>query len=182
MSVINLFAVSGSLRNNSANMQVLQFIAAIAPAHVQIELYNDLAAIPPFDDGVPTEAVLNWRQKIRNADGIIFCSPEYAFGVSGVLKNVLDWTVSSADLDGKPISLITAATGGEKAHAALLPTLNVISGNNVVPEASLLISFIRAKMNKEGIITDDTTAQAIKDTLQAFIDHIALAKANNAPD
>lgn len=182
MSFINILAVSGSLRSTSANVQVLQHIASIAPAHVQIELYRDLATIPPFDDGEPNEAVLNWRQKIRNADGILFCSPEYAFGVSGVLKNALDWTVSSADLDGKPISLITAATGGEKAHAALLLTLNVISGNNVVPEASLLISFIRAKMNKEGTITDDTTAQSIKQAFQVLIDHIALAKANNAPD
>jgi chromate reductase, NAD(P)H dehydrogenase (quinone) len=169
---IQILAVCGSLRQNSANIQVINYVASLVPPHVSFDIYEHLAGIPPFDDGEPNDAVLDWRKRLREADGIFICTPEYAFGVSGVLKNALDWTVSSADMDGKPISLVTAATGGERAHAALQLTLNVISGNSVLPEATLLISFIRAKMNKEGQITDEATAIALKAAIDSFIRHI----------
>lgn len=171
-NTINILAISGSLRNNSANAQVIRYIASLVPQHVSFNVYEDLAAIPPFDDSTPGNAVLAFRRKLREADGIFICSPEYAFGVSGVLKNALDWTVSSADLDNKPISLVTAATGGEKAHAALQLTLNVISGNSIVPDATLLISFVRSKIDKDGRVTDPATATALKTAIDSFIHHI----------
>ncbi|RYD56690.1 MAG: NAD(P)H-dependent oxidoreductase [Sphingobacteriales bacterium] len=165
---IKILAICGSLRSNSANIQIINYVASQVSEQVEFRIFDGLASIPPFDDGEPNDDVLYWRQEIRAADGIFICTPEYAFGVSGVLKNALDWTVSTADLDGKPIALVTAATGGEKAHAALQLTLNVISANNVLPDATLLISFVRSKINKDGVITDSEAAKALKNVINVL--------------
>lgn len=173
MKQIKILAIPGSIRSSSANIQLLHHLAKLAPASLDFDIYNGLGSIPPFDDSTAPPAIEEWRGAIRNADGILICTPEYAFGVSGVLKNALDWTVSSGDLDGKPVALITAATGGEKAHAALLPTLNVLSGNNVVASASFVISFIRAKMDSTGQITDPTLSEKLKTALDNLLAVIA---------
>jgi chromate reductase, NAD(P)H dehydrogenase (quinone) len=173
MKQIKILAIPGSLRSSSANIQLLHNLAKLAPASIVFDIYNGLGSIPPFDDSTASPAIEEWRRAIRDADGILICTPEYAFGVSGVLKNALDWTVSSGDLDGKPVALITAATGGEKAHAALLPTLDVLSGNNVVASASFVISFIRAKMDSAGQITDPTLSEKLKTALDNLLAAIA---------
>ena len=87
-------------------------------------LYDGLGNLPHFDDSKhPPETVTAFRTLLQVCDGVLICSPEYAFGVPGSLKNALDWTVSSGEFVHKPLALITAATGGDKAHAALLDTL-----------------------------------------------------------
>src|SRR5882724_13164063 len=94
--VIKLLAISGSLRANSSNNAIIKAVGAMAPAGVAFNVYTGLAAIPPFDDSQePGPAVVDFRRQLQEADGIFICTPEYAFGVSGVLKNALDWTVSS---------------------------------------------------------------------------------------
>lgn len=78
------------------------------------------------------------RDLIKNASGIIICTPEYAFGVPGQLKNMLDWMVSSGSLVDKPVALVTASSVGSHAHAALLLTLGALSAK-VIDGATLLI-------------------------------------------
>jgi chromate reductase len=80
----------------------------------------------------------------------------------------LDWTVSSGSLDNKPLALITASTGGENAHAALLLILGALNAN-VLREATLLIPFIRSKMDGEGKITDTETAENLKKALDCLL-------------
>ena len=96
----------------------------MVPPFVDYLFYEGLGGIPPFaatpDDNDSPKTVVELRTMIKEADGVLICTPEYAFGVPGVLKNALDWTVSSGDLTNKPVALITASTGGDKAHASLL--------------------------------------------------------------
>src|SRR5262245_45979147 len=111
---MQILALSGSLRAASSNNTVLRAVAAMAPVGVDFVLYDELSQIPPFDDSTDAPpAVVRFRERLQKADGIFICQPEYAFGVSGVLKNALDWTVSSGELVNKPLALVTAATGGE---------------------------------------------------------------------
>jgi NAD(P)H-dependent FMN reductase len=63
--------------------------------------------------------VFELRNRLNNAHGVLICAPEYAFGVPGILKNLLDWTVGSGEFVNKPLAVITAATRGDKAHASL---------------------------------------------------------------
>ncbi len=166
-----IFAISGSLRAGSSNHNVLRFLQKLAPAGTGFVIYEHLAQIPPFDPGFdrepPPEAVAALRNSIKQADGIIICTPEYAYGVPGQLKNALDWTVSSGSLVDKPLALITASTGGESAHAALLLILGALSAK-VLKDATLLIPFIRSKMDGEGKITDVETAERLKASFDAL--------------
>lgn len=168
----NILAISGSLRQGSSNHAILKYLGSIAPADIDYKIYNDLAQIPPFDPGLdndtPPAKIAALRQLFAETDGIIICTPEYAFGVPGSLKNMLDWLVSSSTLVDKPVALITASLGGEHAHASLLLTLGALSAN-VVDEGTLLIQFIRAKMDTNGKVKDEETVKNLQDLLNAFL-------------
>ena len=164
---ISILAISGSLRPTSSNNTILRIIAAqMIPAGVDFTIYDGLRNIPPFDE-VDNPAVENFRQLINKSDGVLICTPEYAFGVPGVLKNALDWTVYSGSFDKKKTALITASSSGEKAHASLLQTLTALSAN-MIPGATLLISFIRAKLNDKEI-SDPAVYAAIKGVVDALV-------------
>jgi NAD(P)H-dependent FMN reductase len=167
-----VLAISGSLRTGSSNHAILRFFGEMAPASLEYNIYDGLALLPHFDPGLdnddPPATVNALRKLIAEADGIIICTPEYAYGVPGSLKNALDWTVSSGSLYDKPLSLITASTGGQNAHAALLLILTALNAN-VVKDAILLIPFIRSKMDGEGKITDIETAENLKKAFDCLL-------------
>jgi NAD(P)H-dependent FMN reductase len=169
---ITILAVSGSLRATSANTQILKDIQRWAPAEVDFIIYEDLATLPPFDDSIEEgEGITKWRRELAAADGVFICSPEYAFGVPGALKNAIDWTVRSGELVNKPLALITAASSGDKAHAAWLHIFSALSAS--IPEGgALLIPFIRTKLNEKGEIADAATKAAVHLVLQALINSI----------
>ncbi|WPU91066.1 NADPH-dependent FMN reductase [Mucilaginibacter sabulilitoris] len=171
----SITAISGSLRSGSSNHHILKYLSGLVPADITFNIYDELALIPPFDPGLdndtPPEAVTRLRGLLTTADAMIICTPEYAFGVPGQLKNMLDWLVSSSTLVEKPVALITASLGGEHAHASLLLTLGALN-SNVIDGATLRISFIRSKMDSSGNITDEETKQNLKQVMKVFIETI----------
>ena len=173
---IKILGISGSLRSNSSATAILNVVSGLVPGNVEFTIYNGLAEIPAFNDSneIP-EPVAHFIKLLSEADGVFFCIPEYAFGVPGALKNALDWTVSSSTaFPGKPVALITAATGGDKAHAAFLLTLKAISSK--IPEgATLLLSFIRSKLNEKNEVKDMATLDSIKRVINSLIDEIEQA-------
>ncbi|EHQ28166.1 NADPH-dependent FMN reductase [Mucilaginibacter paludis] len=172
MSNINILAISGSLRPNSSNAAIIRQVTAFAPPGVTINQYNGLATLPHFnpdlDNDTPPAPVFELRTLLKAADAVLICTPEYAFGVPGSLKNALDWTVSSGEFVDKPVALITASSVGQNAHAALLLTLGAISAK-VADDAKLLIPFIRTKVNSDGEVIDEEVLQALKMVLKALI-------------
>jgi NAD(P)H-dependent FMN reductase len=169
MKEINLLAIPGSLRINSASNAVLQFAVQAVESHINFKVYEELKSLPPFDDAnnVPT-SVEYFRQMLQDADGVLICTPEYAFGIPGVLKNALDWTVSSGEFVDKPVAIITAASNGEKAHAALRLVLSALSAK-VADDATLLISFVKTKLDTNGKVTDIEIQQKVKSVLNALV-------------
>ena len=170
---IKILGISGSLRSNSSATAILNVVSGLVPENVEFSIYNELAEIPAFNDSneIP-EPVAHFIKLLSDADGVFFCIPEYAFGVPGALKNALDWTVSSSTaFPDKPVALITAATGGDKAHAAFLLTLKAISSK--IPEgATLLLSFIRSKLNEKNGVKDIATLNSIRVVINSLIDVI----------
>ncbi len=166
---IKILGISGSLRKSSSASGILRLIEELIPSQVEFSIYEDLEKIPAFDDGrlilVP---VANFIKRISESDAVIFCIPEYAFGVPGALKNALDWTVSTTVFSDKPVALVTAASGGEKAHAAFALTLSAL-GARVSNETKLLISFVRAKMDENGKLKDPATLSAIESLIGALV-------------
>lgn len=169
---MKILAIPGSLRPNSSSHALLKVLISLAPPDVSITVYDGLAQLPHFDDRNPAPAlVVNFQAQLKAADGVLICTPEYAFGVPGSLKNALDWTVSSGDFMDKPVALITASSGGEYGHASLLLTLKAIS-SKIVEGGTLLIPFIRSKIDREGNISDPVVTRSLEDVLNALIETI----------
>jgi NAD(P)H-dependent FMN reductase len=169
---MKILALSGSLRATSSNNILLTIISRMMPPGILFTVYGGIGSLPHFDDS-PTipPAVHAFQQALKEADGVLICTPEYAFGVPGSLKNALDWTVGSGDFVNKPVALITASSVGDKAHAALQHTLTAISAR-LDEETTLLIPFIRAKLN-DGRITDETTKTRLQQLIDSFVRLIA---------
>lgn len=169
---IKILAVSGSLRGNSSNAIILEAIEKMVPPQVEFFIYKGLGGLPHFDDAEEAPiAVTVWRKHLQDADAVLICSPEYAFGVPGSLKNAIEWTVGSGELVNKPLALITASTGGDKAHAAWLQIFTAVSAN--VPEGcALLISYVRSKLNTAGEITDIPTRNAVETVVSKLIEAV----------
>lgn len=138
------------------------------PDNIDFNIYDDLGNLPHYNDNNGYEIVHEWRRLIKEADGILICTPEYAFGVPGSLKNALDWTVSSGDFYDKPVALITASSAGDKAHASLLQTLTAITAK-MTHDTKLLIPLIRSKFNENGELADEITLNAIKKVINGLI-------------
>jgi len=164
-----ILGISGSLRNASSNTALLRACAALAPDGISISIYEGLDKLPYFspeldtENAVPPATVLDLRAQLNTANAVIISTPEYAFGIPGVLKNALDWIVSSGEFTHKPTGVISAsplATGGEKAHASLVQTLSVMTAT-IREEYKLIIPTIRTKMDVQGNITDPELAKKL---------------------
>ena len=171
---MHILAISGSLRASSTNTILVRAIARLAPEDIEITLYEGLADLPHFtpdlDGDDPPASVRSLRKLLQTADGVLICTPEYAFGVPGTLKNALDWTVSSGEISGKPVAVISASplwTGGDKAHASLLLTLTAL-GANVPAEGKLMLPTVGKKLNANGDVQDPTTVLQLKSVLDAL--------------
>src|SRR4030095_4403096 len=169
---INILALPGSLRKNSSAAAVLEHIGSLMPADVNFTVFDGISQIPHFDDSedVPPQ-VSAFRQLLAKCDGVLFVTPEYAFGVPGSLKNALDWTVSSGELVNMPMALVTASTGGEKGHAAMLLILQALSAN-IASGASLLISYVRSKLDEKNQVKDIPTLNSMQTLVDRFIHSI----------
>ena len=167
----NILAISGSTRKSSTNLNLIKAIIGLTADRFAITIYDGLMQLPHFnpdDDIEPApEAVATFRKLLREADGILICTPEYAMGVPGTLKNAIDWTVSSAEFSHKPTALITASSVGEKGHASLLETLTVIEAR-MTEETKLLIPFAKTKINTDCKITDGETLVRVKTLVEVL--------------
>jgi chromate reductase, NAD(P)H dehydrogenase (quinone) len=170
--MIKILAISGSLRSSASNTNILRALIGLAPEDTQIEIYDGIGDLPHFNPELDREGVLvsvqDWRSHLMEADAIIFCTPEYAHGVPGVLKNALDWIVASGEFMHKPTAVISASPsmdGGAKANASLVQTLRVMMAE-IKEESILCIAGVSAKLNKDGKVTDIETEQALRDLLE----------------
>ena len=166
-----IMAISGSTRERSTNLNLINAIIDLASDIFDVTVYRGLMLLPPFnpdyDNEKAGEFVVDLRTQLRRSDGVIICTPEYAMGVPGTLKNAIDWTVSSADFYRKPTALITASSVGEKGHASLLETLKVIDAN-ITDETQLLISHAKHKVSNDYKVTDAKTLTEVEKLILAF--------------
>ena len=136
-----VLAISGSLRRDSTNTALLRAAREAVPRDVAFILYEDMGALPIFSpdhtDPLP-QAPSALRQSLQACDGLLISAPEYAHGVPGGLKNLLDWMVGWGELAETPVALWHASVYGEHAKAALTEILKTMS-MGVVPEAALTL-------------------------------------------
>ncbi|MGF7047228.1 NAD(P)H-dependent FMN reductase [Paenibacillus sp. DS2015] len=171
---IKILAISGSLRQKSSNSALMNAIIALALENMEFTIYSGLGDLPHFNPDIDINEgpapVVELRTQLKEADGVLICTPEYGNGVPGVLKNALDWIVSSGEFVNKPTAVISASPspmGGDKAHASLLLTLKMISAE-IVEKGTMMIPYITLKLNKEGVITDAETKRELLVVIRAL--------------
>lgn len=166
-----LFAICGSTRAQSANLNILRYVAGILSNEYEFEIYDGLSDLPHFNpdldkDRAP-EIVEALRNKIKNAAGVLICTPEYVFSLPGALKNAIEWCVSTTIFSEKPVALITASASGAKAHESLQLIMKTIYAD-LRDETQLLIQGAKGKFDNDGKIKDDITAEQLKILTAAF--------------
>ena len=165
----------GSLRDGSTNSAVLRTAAAVAPAGVEIDEFDGLAALPHFNPDDDTErphpAVENLRARLGAADAVLFCTPEYAGALPGSFKNLLDWSVGAETMYQKPVAWINAswaATGAADAHASLRIVLGYLNAR-IVEGACRHIPVGRTLAGADGLVHDEPTRARIREALDALV-------------
>src|SRR3954464_794391 len=114
---MRVLGISGSLRRDSHNTELLRAAATLLPSGVEFELYEGLKDIPPYDEDEEQSqvgSVQRLKEHIAAADAVIFATPEYNHSIPGHLKNPLDWVsrpLADTPLKGKPVAVIGASTG-----------------------------------------------------------------------
>ena len=175
---MHFLAISGSLRASSTNTALLRAAAQLAPPTVTVTLYDGLDDLPHFspdrDQELTPEPVGRLRTLLREADAVLICTPEYIHGMPGMLKNMLDWIASSGEFVYKPVAVISASPsdmGGLRAHESLSHTMDVLMAQ-LPKKASLIVPFVRQRLDANGQITDPILAQELRTVVSALIEAV----------
>ncbi|MBR0691014.1 NAD(P)H-dependent oxidoreductase [Bradyrhizobium manausense] len=177
---MKIAAISGSLRAGSSNTAVLRAAARLAPAGVEVILFEGIAELPFFNpdldgDDVPAP-VGAMRHLIGSVDGLLISSPEYARGVAGVLKNALDWLVGSHEFPDKPVALINTSPRATHALAALTLTLETMSAR-LATEACVTLPLLGGAWDEHSIAADPALAEQLRLAMERFAAFIATKQA-----
>ncbi|MDQ3516861.1 MAG: NAD(P)H-dependent oxidoreductase [Gemmatimonadota bacterium] len=166
-------AISGSLRPASLNTALVHAARIVAPPGTSVTVYDGLGTLPHFNPDMDGEGVVlprtvaELRARVAQADAMLICSPEYAHGVPGVLKNALDWLVSSVEFPGMAVALINTSLRSVHAHESLTKILTTMSAR-LPAGASVRIPLLDRKLDAAGIAADPELAEALRGVLAAL--------------
>jgi chromate reductase len=174
---MRVLAVSGSLRRDSHNTRLLRAAAQQLPPGVELELFEGLKQIPPFDEddeATPAREVQEWRAAIEAADAVLFATPEYNSSIPGQLKNAVDWASrpkAEAALWGKPVAVVGASKsmfGALWAQAELRKVLGA-SGARVL-DAELAVATAHEAFDHDGSLVDTELAGALGEIVGELVE------------
>ncbi|VFJ13297.1 NADPH-dependent FMN reductase [Candidatus Nitrosocosmicus franklandus] len=168
LTMKNVVAIIGSATASSANHKLMEYLRSEARDIFQVMLYERLKTLPHFDPDLSLEQtpseIVELRNLIQDADGVIISTPEYLFSIPSGLKNAIEWCVTTTVFSGKPLGIITASTSGIKGHEELQLIMRTLMAT-FTPETTLLIQGIKGKIDACGTIIDIQT----RESLQRFI-------------
>jgi chromate reductase, NAD(P)H dehydrogenase (quinone) len=172
---MRVLGISGSLRRDSHNTELLRAAATLLPPEAELELWGDLKAVPPYDAdddygliGRP-ESLRALDAAIRDADVVLFSTPEYNHSIPGALKNALDWLsrpLAQSPLRGKPVAVVGASTGlfgAVWAQAELRKVLGAIGAR--VIDRELPVGMAGDAFTEEGRLADPDLELVLADLL-----------------
>ena len=155
-----VFIIIGSASDNSTNQKLIENFVNSTKDDLDCIVYNELKLLPHFDPLLSSQnspkEIVEFREKIQNADAIVICTPEYVFSIPSGLKNAIEWCVSTTVFSNKPTGLITASASGQKAHEELQLIMKTVMAK-FTDDTVLLIEGIKGKINEQGKITDSKT-------------------------
>jgi chromate reductase len=172
---IRVLAFAGSLRASSYNKALVRAAVTVTPPNMTIEVF-DLEGIPPYNadlENTPPQRVVEFKEKIRQADALLIATPEYNYSVPGVLKNAIDWASRPAvgnPLEDKPVAVMSASTGrfgGARAQYHLRLTF-VFLNMYPVNKPEVMLSDAAHNVDENGKVTNEQTVQLIRQLLEAL--------------
>ena len=175
---LKVLGIAGSLRAGSFNRALLRAAQELAPAGMEIDVF-DLAPIPLYNGDVEAkgdpEPVAALKAAIRQADALLFVTPEYNFGVPGVLKNAVDWASRpprGSALQGKPAAVMgaTPGMGGTGRAQMQLRQAFVFTQTYALVSPEVLVARAQEKFDASGRLTDEKTRGFVGQLLQALAD------------
>ncbi|HWS53499.1 MAG TPA: NAD(P)H-dependent oxidoreductase [Pyrinomonadaceae bacterium] len=174
---VRILGIAGSLRRQSYNRAALRAAAELAPAGATVETF-DLDGIPAFnedDEQNPPEKVVELKRLIREADAVLFVTPEYNYSVPGVLKNAIDWAsrpYGDSAWSGKPAAVMGASIGSIGTARAQYHLRQMMVFLNMFPvnQPEVMIANAQQRFDAEGNLTDEATKKYIGQLLQSLVE------------
>jgi NAD(P)H-dependent FMN reductase len=164
---MKLLAISGSLRSASINSALLRALSRLAPSDIEIDLFAGLGELPLFNPDLevaPPSSVQQFRLRVAASDALIIASPEYAHGVTGAIKNGLDWLVSYEPFAYKFVAVLNSSPRAHHADAALRETLKTMSAV-IVESASITIPLLGSDLDENDMVATPSVANTIRELL-----------------
>ena len=176
---MKVLGISGSLRRDSRNTALLRAAAELLPDGVELELWEGLKALPPYDEDDDLEpapaAVAELRDAIAGADALLFSTPEYNHSVPGQLKNAIDWASrppATNPLRNKPVAVVGASTGAFGAVWAQAELRKVLGATGArVIEGEVALGHAHERFATNGRLVDDDR----RDELAGVVDGLVAA-------
>jgi len=180
---IKILGIAGSVRAASYNRGALRAAHKLMPAGATLDVF-ELAGIPIYnqdEERNPPQKVVDFKARIRAADGILISTAEYNYSIPGVLKNAIDWAsrpYGDSAWNGKPVALMSASVGqfgGMRAQYHLRQCF-VFLNMDAVLQPEVAIANAAQRFDEQGNLTDDTAKQLIGKLLQALVQKAQTAR------
>ncbi|MCQ6280632.1 NAD(P)H-dependent oxidoreductase [Bacillus sp. EB600] len=173
---MKVVAIVGSIRKDSYNLKLAQYIQKRYQERFELEILN-IRELPFYDQDIennPPEVVINFKNKVKNADAVLWVTPEYNGTVPGVLVNVIDW-LSRVDkvMIGKPSWIMGASMGNLGTVKAQMHLRDILFSPGIssplLPGNEVYVGAVHTKLDEAGNMTDESTVQFIDSVVDNFI-------------
>ena len=180
---MKILCLSGSLRAASIHAALLRAAVRLAPPEVQLTVFAGVGDLPLFNPDLEAQLpspVRALHAAVAASDALLIASPEYAHGVTGAIKNTLDWLVGFEPFVGKRVAVLNASPRAHHADAALRETLKTMSAVIVEP-ASLSIPLLGANLGEDGMVEDPLVGATVRRALAALHAAVRQGHAEQGP-
>lgn len=180
---LRVCGIAGSLRRGSFNLAVMRAAVELAPAGMELSLFDGLSEVPLFNQDVEAEGdpstVTTLKRAIGEADALLISTPEYSGSIPGVLKNALDWaarkgTADRSALAGKPVAIM-GASPGRLGTARAQPQLRhalTCAGALVMPKPEVHLMRVR-ELVSDGMLVDEMAREFVGRLLESLVEWTA---------
>jgi chromate reductase, NAD(P)H dehydrogenase (quinone) len=175
---MQVLALSGSLRRDSYNTKLVHAAARLLPEGAELELWDRLKEVPPYDEDDDVEpapaTVAALRAAIAGADALLVATPEYNSSIPGQLKNALDWVsrpLAKNPLRGKPVAVVGASAGAFGAVWAQAELRKVLgtAGARVV-DGEVALGHAGDRFDEDGNLIDENLREELREVVQGLVD------------
>src|SRR5918998_142563 len=174
---VRILGIAGSLRRQSYNRAALRAAAELLPDGATLDMF-ELDGIPGFsedDERNPPPQVVELKARIREADAILFVTPEYNYSIPGVLKNAIDWAsrpYGDSAWSGKPAAVMGASTGTIGTARAQYHLRQVMVFLNMFPvnQPEVMVGGADERFDTVGNLTDEQTREYVRRLVQSLVD------------